>query len=869
MHSGPAARILFVLLSGGVAIAALLWLCRHDPAINFLPGDARAHWIVFPAAFDSRSHQIANLDTTFRRRFVLERAPGSARLRVRAARRLELRVNNTLVEVVAPRNWKEMVDVDLGRFIRGGENVIEARVFNHDAPPLLWLVLNAGEVTIRSDNDWEASCAGSAWRAATRADAARTIGAGNAVAGGETTIRSLRRVWPIWATFAAMAVIFLLAIGRRFSTALRERAVVIAIVVAGVSWAALGFNNARLLPHLVGFDAKEHLNYIKYIQERRALPPPNEGLEMFQPPLYYTLSAGVLAAARASADEASGIIILRTMSILCGLAHAVFVLLSLRLLWPGNVSAQLAGFALAAFLPMQFYMAHYVTNETLVAMLTSLAVYLALRLSTRNVARTRDFIALGLVMGAALLTKLTAVVVIPFIVAALAWHCWKRGARAMELALNVGALIAIPLLLAGWHYLRISGQMSGELVGGPGSGFLFWQDEGYRIAGYFTRFGRALAEPFFSVTASFGDGLYSTLWGDGLWGGTGTMNVRPPWNYDLMSAGYLLSLCPTLLIIIGVVSTVASWGRHGARELFILIGLSAGMMAALVYLNLSVPRYASVKTFYALSALVALAYFGASGWDLLTRSHPLARWTVGILLMVWALNSYTSFWIRPNASYHVYNALLLASDKKRDAAALAAREAIRLDPSHWRARQFLAAIEELLGHSVAAREQAEQAVALNPSDSFVHLQLAVVLANHNEDARVIAASRRAIELGPENVPAYDLLVTVLRHSVLYREAIEAAEAGLAVAPSSAELHYKLALAMADERQLVGAANHFAYALMLQPKSKQLRMKLVETINDISRMYDPAARFAEAEATAPDCAEMREALAAVRSRVKQP
>jgi tetratricopeptide (TPR) repeat protein len=862
---GPSAasRTLLILLCVGVATAWMAWLCRRDPVTNFLPGDSRAQWIAFPAAFDSRSHRVANFDTVFKRRFVLEHAPDAANINVRAAKRLELRLNGVALELSPAPNWKQVTNVDVHRFVRAGENVVEARVFNDNAPPLLWLVLNAGDTTIRSSHEWEASCAGSAWRAAALADAPRFPGPGNAIAGGEDTFASLKRIWPVWLGFAAIAAAVLSASAFWFRRRiLPNQTTLVAIAVVALAWAGLCWNNARLLPHPVGFDAKGHLNYIKFVQERHSLPAPTEGFEMYHQPLYYVVSAAILSLCRTVTGDETGIVVLRTISILIGFAHALFVFLSLRLLLPHKLVPQLVGFALAAFLPMQLYMAHYVTNETLAALLISAAVYLALRIVTDNNAGRGAFIALAVVLGAALLTKITAVIVIPFIVAALTWKLWNRGASTIEMAQKIGPIIAISLLFAGWHYYRISKQPAMPLLGGPASGDPFWQDDGYRILGYFTRFGHSLVRPLFSATASFADGLYATLWGDGLCGGVATISARPPWNYDLMAAGYLLSLYPALLVMVGAVGAAVNWWRRGDAKLFILLGLSAGMAFGLVYRNLLAPLYGSVKSFYGLSALVALAYFGASGWQALSRSHKYAPWALNFFLLVWVLNSFASFWIRPTATYHVYNAFRLAQDQKMQAGEAEAAEAVRLDPSNSAARQALAGLRDELGRPRSALEEAEQAVALRPADCAAHFQLAMVLEHEGENDRAMAECRRAIELGPESVPAYEFLLSLIlnRQNFDTSDAIEVGSAGLAVAPFNAELHYDLGLAMAEKGELVAAANQFAYALLPRPKSKEARARLRQAVMGMAESTDGPALLAQAAAQAPDSAEMYNALA---------
>src|SRR5207244_12807404 len=173
-------------------------------------------------------------------------------------------------------------------------------------------------------------------------------------------------------------------------------------------------------PFRVGFDSVAHRNYIKYVQERRALPLPNEGFEMFQPPLYYLLSAIALSAFHLSTADASAIVVLRFVTMLCGIAHFTLVFLALRQLFPGRVALQLVGLVLAAFLPMQLYLSHFVTNETLAAVLVSAAVYVAILALNRAEPSTALYSLLGLLLGAAILTKTTGVLLVPPLVFACA-----------------------------------------------------------------------------------------------------------------------------------------------------------------------------------------------------------------------------------------------------------------------------------------------------------------------------------------------------------------------------------------------------------------------------------------------------------------
>jgi hypothetical protein len=162
----PWHRAIWVAVFVGIAMSALAWFAWQDPAINFLPRDTQAEWIIFPAAVDARAHWFTSLDATFRREFVLTNQPGTARLSVRAMRRAEVKINDTPVHFLPNTNWKKIRSADVAEQLHTGTNVIETRVFNHNGPPALWLNLVTDQLNLRTDQSWEVSYAGSLWRQA-------------------------------------------------------------------------------------------------------------------------------------------------------------------------------------------------------------------------------------------------------------------------------------------------------------------------------------------------------------------------------------------------------------------------------------------------------------------------------------------------------------------------------------------------------------------------------------------------------------------------------------------------------------------------------------------------------------------------------
>ncbi len=422
-------------------------------------------------------------------------------------------------------------------------------------------------------------------------------------------------------------------------------------------WLFLFWNNTRLLPFHAGFDSKEHLKYIDYIQQHWSLPSPTEGWEMYQPPLYYFIAAVILSLCKLSINDPASVFVLRALGAFFGIAQFALLFLTLRLLF--SVRTALVGLLLAAFLPMHLYLAHYVTNEVLTATLATLTVYLCLRLLKNEKPRAAQFVFVGLALGATMLTKATGILLLPIVIAAIcARRIRARAPFAISLR-NFALLIASCFAVCGWYYAGIWLKFGKPLLGNWDviSGFTWWQDPGYHTVADYLRFGRSLVTPMFSGFAGFADGIYSTLWGDGLSGGASSVNV--PWNLSLMIAGYLWALVPAVLIIVGAVVAGVRFLRKPSAELFVLLALSVVVALSLGFMSLKVPSYAQAKAFYGLSAMTSLCFFGALGWETVTNRWTRFQFIIGALMVAWALNSLATFCIIPSAPQHLYAVKIL------------------------------------------------------------------------------------------------------------------------------------------------------------------------------------------------------------------
>ncbi len=852
----PLHRAILIAVSGGIAVSLLVWIARNDPGINFLSRDSQAEWIVFPAAVDARAYGFASLDATFRREFTLENQPATAQLRLRPMRRAQVTINGTPVQLPAISNWKKIVTIDVATQLHPGKNLIEARVFNRNGPPALWLSLTTDQLSLRSDEIWEASFTGSSWRHAALATKPKVPGRGNPVAGGQHTFDALKNVWPFWLLFAVIAISAILLWKRGFKKPTSTRAVIVLLILSAL-WLLLFWNNDRLLPFHRGFDSKPHLNYISYIQQHRSLPLPTEGWEMYQPPLYYVIAAATLSAFHVSVDDLLSVYVLRWLGAFFGIAGFILVFVTLRLLLPAR--AAFIGLLVAAFLPMHLYMAHYVTNEMLAATLATAALYFCVRLLKSHVPHALQFVWVGLTLGAAMLTKATGVLLFPIVIGAIASKLFAARVQMFVALRNIALLLGVCFAVCGWYYARIWLKFGTPLVGNWDviSGFSWWQEPGYRTAADYLRFGHSLVDPLFSGLVGVADGVYSTLWGDGLLGGLASLSVV--WNQNQLAAGYLLGLIPAALILIGTVVAIARFIRKPSSELFLLLGFSAVIVLGLVFMTLKIPSYAQAKAFYGLAALTPLCFFGALGWETLTLRRPNWQFVSAVLLLVWAMNSFASYWIVPSAAQHLYAAKALSVQGKMEQAADEAAKAVQADPSNAASRGFQALGLNQLGRADEAIKEAERAIELCPDSSTAHLDLAISIKQHDAERSIVEA-RRAIELGPENSLAYQFLMNCLLESHRYKEAADVGREWLVIAPYDAVAHSPLATAMAENGDLVSATNQLGYVMLLRPDMEQPHAELRQILISMLKQPEGLQRLRGVAANAPDSPRMLDEIA---------
>lgn len=260
----------------------------------------------------------------------------------------------------------------------------------------------------------------------------------------------------------------------------------------------LAFANGVRNPLFEAPDELLHYRFVRYLLDEGRLPvqPTDDTLTQYhQPPLYYL--GGALLVAGVEDPETDPLVnpfwlsyhpedvhrdnkaqflprpsltipftgtslvvhLLRLWSLLL-LAVTLWALSRIGAeLWPERAAQQTLFLAVAALNPMLLYIGSSVNNDNLVVLFGTLLILVFIRaLRTGFTARTA--VGIGLLWGAAMLSKLNGILLLAPVAVALLWSAY-RDRRWLALAL---AALGPGLLLSGWWFAR-NASLYGELFG--------------------------------------------------------------------------------------------------------------------------------------------------------------------------------------------------------------------------------------------------------------------------------------------------------------------------------------------------------------------------------------------------------------------
>ncbi|MBW7885172.1 MAG: phospholipid carrier-dependent glycosyltransferase, partial [Caldilineaceae bacterium] len=268
------------------------------------------------------------------------------------------------------------------------------------------------------------------------------------------------------------------------------------IVPIVVVYVVLATMYSIVVPLFEAPDEIWHYEYIRWLAEGHGLPEPADvgvapwAQEGSQPPLYYLAGAALTAAiptANAAAvirynphaavgdGEAFGnknmllhgkadawpwrgvalaAHIARFLSVLLGAVTVTFTYYTARLALPGWPAAAPLAAMLVAFNPQFLFVSGVVSNDNLVTAVGTAGVWLCLHIANRREPPSVVWvILLGVLAGAAALSKLSGLLLIALALLALFLAAWRRQAWRFLIWSSL-VVLGAAILVAGWWYLR-------------------------------------------------------------------------------------------------------------------------------------------------------------------------------------------------------------------------------------------------------------------------------------------------------------------------------------------------------------------------------------------------------------------------------
>ena len=667
-------RLLFYGAAAIFLIACLLgiagvWKILDDPGIPLLIAERGADWIHARQPMELKSRQSQSLTTFFRTGFEVEKVPRQAIFTLRAMKRTIVWLDDRIIFMSDPQlhEWKQAFQVDITERLNPGKHEIRIAVMNQNGHPALIAYCEA--LGIATGEHWEAAIDGKIWKPALSVkswqypvDCYRQLNINPALVDEliplpkkfQRADQAFLSKLPVFLPIFITVFIFSVLSSRKERPAWLKSPLITAGGVRWIvltAWICLAINNIGKIPLYAGMDSDQHLKYIEYVATTWRIPLATEGWQMFQPPLFYIISALFYKFLAGYFSWETVFMTLRVFPLVCGAIQIELCWRALRYAFPGREDLQIVGTLVGGLLPMNLYISQVIGNEPLAGCLSAMVVVLIIRyLRLPSQHRWPAFAFMGLFLGLAMLTKVTAVLLVPPVLLAITYGGLTEHDRVKQglvaAFMRIAVVLGVAFLVSGWYYTRNYLEMGRFFIGGwdASRGIVWWQDPGYRTLEQFYTFGESLFYPVYSAVTGIWDSLYSTFWMDGFLSGICLYDFRPPWNYGFMFAGTWFALLPSAAIAIGALASIVNPLREDKRVSFFCTLCVGIYLSAILYLFLTVPTYSTGKATYALGLIPCFAVLCAEGFNILTK-RPFLKATVYGIVVCWAFAVYVTYFI--------------------------------------------------------------------------------------------------------------------------------------------------------------------------------------------------------------------------------
>ncbi len=366
-------------------------------------------------------------------------------------------------------------------------------------------------------------------------------------------------------------------------------------------------------------DEGAHFQYVTYVAQAWRLPRfegyAGVGYEAHQPPLYYFLAALLY---HLTGGAGKGV---RLLSTLASAGVVWLTWLTLRRLLPHRPEVALTGMGFVAFLPMHLAIGSAVGNDALTNLLFASVLCGLLSMGS---------IGLGVLVGLALLTKATAILLLPVVAIGLLLKARRSGAGWRVGVRHAGIACGIALLIGGWWF---------------GRNALLYDDPLLQKTFLNVFAGTAKAEDFLKAGMSsaeyarlVAEWTFRSFWfayGTPRTAHTGVPNFLPDNIYLALALWQLFTLAGLVRALKVGSPCLQGEPKGGGQQNWLGIGLFTFLLILATFV-MFVRIFFQAQGRYFYPALVPIAVFNALGWDGLLPP----RWRlVGhfMLLLFWLL----------------------------------------------------------------------------------------------------------------------------------------------------------------------------------------------------------------------------------------
>ena len=844
-----------LLVASGIFLVKKVYT---DPSVVFISPSHGADWIRFrePESYAAWRGQV--LTTIFRTKFKVKDVPDKAILNFCAMKRATVWLNNQpIYNINTPLDeWKKVRHLNLAPMLKPGLNELRISVLNKNGHPMLLAYCNA--LKLHTNEKWECSKNGKSWSKALSADHVLPIPISRWFQRVDKAfISHLYILIPVFLIVFALTLLANRQGKYPWITRLTPTANRIHWLLLG-AWAMLAINNVFRLPLYTGMDLPAHIDYILYVANKMRIPLATEGWQMFESPLFYMVEAMIYKAFHNLLSLEATYRILRVVPLICGAAQIELSYRALKYVYPEREDLQVLGTIIGGLLPVSIYISQVVGTEPLSGCITGIVVVLVLRLITAPSQQSPLFFTImGLFLGLALLTKVSAVLIIVPVVLFTSWALYKnnqsrhgsRGAIKL-ITKRVGIMLGTAFLISGWYYIRNYLELGHLFMGGwdPSRGFVWWQDPGYRTLGQFTRFGEALLHPIYSISSVWNT-LYSTMWLDGFLSGIDGENFILPWNYGLMFSNAWLSLLPLATIILGISIIFVKSNKvkldKALKPVLVFSALCIFIyLSAILYLYLYIPAFCMAKAKYMLGLVPCFAVLSATGFNIITRKPLLKAITYG-MVACWAICSYAGFFVLYNpdcaAEEQVYLANITADNGDIGESIRHYRKALSIKPYYLEAHLNLGVVLAKEGEVGSALKHYKIALLINPDCAEAHNDIGVALLRKGKIDDAIDHFKKALTIRPGYTDAKKNLEVAL--NAKYRmaridQAISRLVDEIKVEPVNPVLYTRLGDLYRTRGDLDMAIGQYKKALSIRPGS-------VTILNNLAIAYAAKGEYEKA------------------------